>query len=225
MELNSWMSVAEAGVVLGVLLEGSEYIPAIHKRWPALEKIGFLILVVALVADWRFQSMINERQTQALVAAYERIVRLSPRPALMNNKESLAALSNAASRYAGQKFEMFVNMNTADDREEVALTASQIDAVFAGAGWLGPSGRKIEFPNGIGSNVGYNPPKHEGVHGILFETASDAPTGTSEAADEMVKALTSLGLFAYHNKTSTFEGLSVPSRDVIVITVARRLEL
>jgi hypothetical protein len=77
MSSETLMSVAEAGVVLGVLLEGTEYIKFIHQRWPALERIGFAILILSLVADWRFQSQINEQHTQALLAADNRIASLT----------------------------------------------------------------------------------------------------------------------------------------------------
>jgi hypothetical protein len=63
------MSGAEMGVVVGVVLEGTEYVPSIKKRWPFLEKIGFLILVLALIADWDFQSRINTQLTQDLISA------------------------------------------------------------------------------------------------------------------------------------------------------------
>lgn len=71
------MSASEFGVVVGVVLEGTEYIPSIHRRWPILEKIGFLLLVLSLVADWHFQSQINERHTNALLSANTRIAELN----------------------------------------------------------------------------------------------------------------------------------------------------
>jgi hypothetical protein len=74
--LNRLMSVSEFGVVLGVVLEGTEYVPGIHRRWPILERIGFMILVLALVADWHFQSKINERHTRELISARTRIAEL-----------------------------------------------------------------------------------------------------------------------------------------------------
>src|SRR5260370_29078301 len=80
MDLNSLMSVAEFGVVVGVLMEGAEYVPWIHNRWPIIERLGFLILVVSLVADWHFQSAINERQTQALIAPDHRYDCLTKAP-------------------------------------------------------------------------------------------------------------------------------------------------
>jgi hypothetical protein len=153
-----------------------------------------------------------------------RLIRVQPRTALLNNEKALSALASVASEYSGQKFKIFVNLQTADDREEVALCASQINAVLAGAGWLDPLGKKIEFPIGIGSNVGYDPPDRNGVHGILFETYPDAPQRTTEAADKMVETLSSIGLFAYHNQ-SAMKGIPASSHDVMVVTVARRLEL
>jgi hypothetical protein len=77
MEPNSLMSVSEAGVVLGIVLKGTKYVPSIRRRWPPLERIGFAILVLSLVADWHFQSAINERQTQALINAGNRIASLN----------------------------------------------------------------------------------------------------------------------------------------------------
>jgi hypothetical protein len=41
-----------------------------------LEKVGFLVLVLSLVADWHFQSQINERHTNALISANDRIAAL-----------------------------------------------------------------------------------------------------------------------------------------------------
>jgi len=79
MSLNSLMSLSEAGVVLGVVLEGTEYVPVINNKWPQLEKIGFLILVMALVADWHFQSAINDQQTTALISASTRLATLNLR--------------------------------------------------------------------------------------------------------------------------------------------------
>jgi hypothetical protein len=110
MELNSLMSISEAGVVAGVVLEGTEYIPSIHNRWPSLEKIGFLLLVLALVADWHFQSAINEQQTQELIAANNRIVALSPRTALLNGEEPLSRIKGVAAQYSGQRVAMFMNL-------------------------------------------------------------------------------------------------------------------
>src|SRR5712692_2190354 len=74
--LNSLMSAAELGVVIGVVLEGIEHIPSIKARWPILEKIGFAILVLSLIGDWHFQSEINERHTNDLISAHNRIAEL-----------------------------------------------------------------------------------------------------------------------------------------------------
>jgi hypothetical protein len=75
--LNTLMSASEFGVVVGVVLEGTEYVPSIHRRWPVFERIGFLLLVLSLVADWHFQSQINSRHTAALVLANTRIAELN----------------------------------------------------------------------------------------------------------------------------------------------------
>lgn len=227
------MSISEVGVVIGVALEGTEYVPWIHKRWPILERIGFLLLLVSLVADWHFQSAINERQTQALVAADNRIasltsqvIELSPRLRLTNNEAFLTTLAKAASKYSGQKLKLFINLNTADDREEVLGFARQINIVFAGAGWRDPSGNKITFANSIGSNVEYDPPDREGARGVALHTWADAPLRTSKAADEIVEVLRSVGVMAYHSTATTkFSTSGASSHDVLEMTVARRLEL
>jgi hypothetical protein len=97
--------------------------------------------------------------------------------------------------------------------------------VLGDAGWWGPSGEKIDATKGGGlTNMGYDPPNRSGVHGVLVETHRDAAPKTKAAAEALIKVLNSLGLFAYHNN-SDLAGVSVPSDDVIVITVARRLPL
>jgi hypothetical protein len=218
--LNLLMSVSELGVVIGVALEGTEYIPPIHKRWPWLEKLGFMVLVIALLGDWHFQSKINEHLTNDLIAADVRIATLLPRTALLNGGGLKLVLAVAA-RYSGQKFEIFENLETADDREEVHLCAVQIDAVLNGSGWLDPLGKKNAPTKGW--NIGHDPPNRNGVHGILIETHFDAPQQTKAAADALTKALASADLVAYHN-SSPLKDVAVPSTDVIVITVGRRLE-
>jgi hypothetical protein len=64
--LNFWQSVFTIAVVVGVILEGAEHWEDIkHKRWkPVIPKIGFLILVIGLAGEWKFQSLIGQRDTQ-----------------------------------------------------------------------------------------------------------------------------------------------------------------
>ena len=100
------MSASEFGVVAGVVLEGIEYIPAIHRRGPMLEKVGFLVLVLSLVADWHFQSQINERHTNALISANDRIA------ALRSGANQLTKDAATANRHAAD----------AESRAATALT-------------------------------------------------------------------------------------------------------
>src|SRR5260370_42316734 len=138
MELLSFMSVPGAGVFVGVVLEGTEYPPPIHKRWPALEKIGFLILILSLVADWHFQSAINERQTQELIAANNRIARQGPRAELLygdSRKTLVAALKKQ--EFAGQKMETRycgISFSRAYVDEDTMSVAMRLPDVFREAG-------------------------------------------------------------------------------------------
>ena len=218
--LNTLMSVSEFGVVVGVALEGTEYVPCVHAHWPWLKKLGFVVLVISLIGDWHFQSAINTSLTNEIIAADTRIVGLLPRTAILNGQ--LAMLAKVASPYSGQKFKMSANLQTADDREEVRLCAIQLLAMLSGAKWLNPFGKQYDLTKGFDPNIEYDPPDRTGVYGIFFETASGAPLRTQEAAELLTKAVKSIGLFAYHDVVT--KGLPAPSDDVIVITVARRLE-
>jgi hypothetical protein len=90
--LNVLMSLAEIGVIVGVALEGTEYL-AIHNRWPKLTKIGFLIIVLSLIADWRVQSTINRRLADELVGARSIISALTPRNLTFDQEKKLFELA------------------------------------------------------------------------------------------------------------------------------------
>lgn len=90
--LNILMSLAEIGVIIGVALAGTEYL-AIHNRWPKLTKIGFLILVLSLIVDWRVQSKINGHLVDELVAGRSRISALTPRNLTLDQEKKLFELA------------------------------------------------------------------------------------------------------------------------------------
>lgn len=199
MGLNSLMSISEAGVLVGVILEGTEYIPPIHQRWPALEKVGFLVLVLALIADWRFQSAINERQTQDLIAARNRIIALSPRAWFLTpevDKELIAALRP----FAGQKVDFVIWRQDTDpmDPTEQSLLATRLrDDVMIPAGWLDSAGKSFAFdkiasptePRFGGWGNAFEP--------IVISSVNALPTSI------MVKEERSLASVKTHNAAST----------------------
>jgi hypothetical protein len=116
MDLNSLMSLSEAGVVIGVVLEGTEYVPPIHSRWPWLETVGFFMLVIALICDWHFQSAINEQQTRALIAAGDRIAALTKSrnvieqyltPRWVIHQKETESIAAKLKPFAGQQIDLY----------------------------------------------------------------------------------------------------------------------
>lgn len=180
MELNSLMSIAEAGVVLGVILEGTEYVPSVHKRWPVLEKVGFLILVLSLVGDWHFQSAINAQQTQDLIAARNRIIALSPRSWSLTpdvNQKLVAALKP----FAGQKVDLVIRVH--GDTTEPSFFASGLREIFEDSDWRDPLGKPF--------SASFAPlvVDDAGVTGVMIETGPHASSQMGNAATALASAL------------------------------------
>ncbi len=195
MELNSLMSISEAGVVLGVILEGTEYIPPIHRRWPVLEKIGFLVLILALVADWHFQSAINERQTEDLIAANNRIVMLSPRywRLSIDRNKRIAALRP----FAKQKVAIFECSLNRFDTEIPALSMA-IAGVLDESEWLNPWGEPILIPDRRSdpkaTSRTFNKIQFPGTdgrcsQGVFVEVQPNAPPEVRKAATELARQI------------------------------------
>jgi hypothetical protein len=217
MDLNSLMSASEAGVVLGVLLEGTEYVPPIHKRWPSLKKIGFAILVLSLVADWRFQSAINEEQTRLLLAADNRIaslqtklIQVAPRAELLygeSRKKLVGRLKE--SRFASQKVETRfcdASFNRSYIDTETMAFAMLLPSIMQEAGWTADLANRREGCNGTG---------------IWVQVAPNASAQTREAATALADALKALPVGA--NRTADLtsaEGLPTDSETVVVTVEA-----
>ena len=188
MELNFWMSVAEAGVVLGVVLEGTEYIPPIHRRWPFLEKIGYLILIIALVGDWHFQTAINDKQTRELIDADNRIVGLSPRYWLMNAGGE--RIASALKPFAGQKVVIF-ECTDVDPREEMSA-ALDLAIRFREAGWVNAWGQRMtgsEPADRVMFRVTEQGDAGRCSQGLFIEVKSAARPRTRLAAKTLERAL------------------------------------
>jgi hypothetical protein len=172
------MSIAEAGVLFGVLLEGTEYIPPIRKRWPALEKIGFLVLVISLAADWRFQSAINEQQTDDLIKAEQRLENerqaratieqyLHPRFPKQKQTEEIAARLKP---FEGQK----IDVSWYPKDQEANLFGGIMADVLRG--WCGWKVNIVRLDVGqYGSMIAYDPknPQAEKAAKALFAAMTD----------------------------------------------------
>ena len=195
MELNSFMSLSEAGVVVGVLLEGTEYIPPIHRRWPVLEKLGFFILVLALVADWHFQSAINERQTDELISANNRIIALAPRYwMLVEGPEDIVP---KLAPFASQKVVILQCQDSRYDPNEISAAADSLAFRLDTADWLNAWGERIllPYPASAGKGRMYNkivfdnPDRGRCSQGVFVEAKLTAPQRVRDAAKTLANAL------------------------------------
>jgi hypothetical protein len=202
------MWVSEAGVVLGVVLEGTEYVPPIHKRWPTLEKIGFLILVLSLVADWHFQSMINEEQTQDLIAAENRIVRMGPRAELLYGESRTNLVTGLKKpEFAQQKVEIKVcdvsfNQYFVDD--DTLTVAERLQGILQESGW------SADLPDRKRCNGGT---------GIWIQVSPKASRHTRDAAALLTASLKTLPMEADQTADLVAPEEVPKSVDTIVITV------
>jgi hypothetical protein len=217
MELNSLMSISEAGVVLGVILEGTEYIPPIHRRWPVLEKLGFLILILALIADWHFQSAINERQTQNLISANNRIIALSPRYWLLSGQSAQAMVINL-SAFRGQKIDIRIGPGVPEVAvmQEPDMFAAMLATLLVRAGWFAPDGSPLLLP------------KYEfrgaNLEGLGIEIVTNAPSRTRSAAQALHKELKKMSL-PVRTELTPMPNVSWPRGDdssTIVLTVGNK---
>jgi hypothetical protein len=218
MELNSLMSIAEAGVVFGVILQGTEYVPPIHRRWPALEKVGFLVLVLALVADWHFQSAINERQTQDLITANNRIAMLARRyqRLWLDQDKRVAALKP----FAKQKVAILACSSDPWNTEIPAL-ALEIAGILDNSNWLNPWGEPILVRNGPGSGGLFNKiefPASDGrcTQGLFVEVPPTAPREVRKAATVLAEQVTGWDIDRLNWPWPSF----LPAKnDIILVTV------
>jgi len=219
------MSISEVGVVLGVVLEGTEYIPPIHRRWPALEKIGFLVLVLALVADWHFQSAINERQTQDLIRANNRIVGLSPRYQWLwpDKDRRVAALKS----FAKQKVAILECSSNRWDTEIPAL-AMAIAGLLDDSDWLNPWGKSILVPDRhsepkaasrMFNKIIFDATDGRCTQGVFVERPPNAPSSVRKAATELATEI--LGVDMGHLNWPWPSFLPVED-DMILVTVGIR---
>lgn len=215
--LNILMSVSELGVVTGVILEGTEYVPTIHQRWPILEKVGFFILILSLVGDWHFQSAINQQQTEALIAANSRIATLLPRSlALYSDSDEIA---QALSSWRGQKVDIMLGVGSAKSMailEEPFGTAFALDWTLDHAGWL----RTTAIGSGFHA-------RGIDIVGISIEVLPEASANTRAAALELHSQLAKASLDVWMDTGFSPDPTSPwPKRDdasTIVVTIGTKL--
>lgn len=175
--LNTLMSVSEFGVVTGVVLEGTEYIPAIHRKWPWLERVGFLVLVIALIGDRHFQSAINKQQSQDLIAARDRIVALSPRGWLLTpdvNNQVIAELKP----FAGQRVDFVIwrqGANSANTTEQSFFISRLWDNVLGFAGWVDWTGRSLASNEAFRADQHARPAWPGAVSALVISSENSLP--------------------------------------------------
>jgi hypothetical protein len=226
MELNSLMSMSEAGVVVGVLLEGAEYIPPIHRRWPALEKIGFLVLVLALVADWHFQSAINEHQTEDLISANNRLIALAPRywRVLTDRDKRVTALKPFAKQKVAILECSFVPLTDA----EIPALSMTLASLLDESDWRNAWGESISLPdrtNTTATSRLFNKidfmslDKGRCTQGLFVEVAPTAPSQTRNAATELAKAILAVDLGRLNWPWPSF---LPPANDIIIVSVGTK---
>jgi hypothetical protein len=205
--LNFLMSCAEAGVVVGVILEGTEHIPRIHKRWPKLERLGFIVLVVCLIGDWNFQARINEHNTNDLIAAKNRIVELSPRYWLLTTEVN-KSLVDTLKPFAGQRIELKLCSGIDDWHEAAQTTLMLWDNVFNPAKWL----------------VKYSPEPCGGSGGSMaVGITATAAAKTISAAKALVSTLHGAGLMpGDHRDVTVFPNSELKSSDTIALIIFGR---
>ncbi len=121
-----------------------EYIPPVYRRWPALEKIGFFVLVLALVADWHFQSAINKRQIQDLIAANNWIAMLSLRHRGYGRTETSALL---LSNLSLSKRWQLLRAHQTDGTPKFQHFRWEIADILDDSDWLNPWGESILIPS------------------------------------------------------------------------------
>jgi hypothetical protein len=181
--LNFLMSLAEIGVIVGVALAGTEYL-AIHDRWPKLTKIGFLILVLSLIADWRAQSKINSHLVDELVAARSRIRVLSPRNLTLDQEKTLFELARRSKGVPG-------TLLWPQDDAEVNHIASQMMLVLGS--W------KIQY-----INVALTSAMISGIQVRTFSGATkEQRTAASVFAEQLAKCLPNISLSIDQRVTPT----------------------
>lgn len=117
LDVTIWM------VVVGVLLEGVEYIEEIRAHgwqlknpWKALPIFGFAILVVGLAGEWYASTVIHGRDA-------DRIASLSPRDLNLKQRLAIAALCGSFSKRP------VIVTSPAGDTESFRLGAEILDAL------------------------------------------------------------------------------------------------
>jgi hypothetical protein len=106
--LNIALSICTGLVVLGVFLEIAEYVEqelsAIGKHiyWlKTIPRLGFLLLLVGLAGEWKFQSAIGQFET-------DRIVALSPREI---SQEARQAIGKSCEKFSGRTVRITTEYN------------------------------------------------------------------------------------------------------------------
>jgi hypothetical protein len=184
-----------------------------------IQKIGFLILIVALVGDWHFQSAINEEQTDELVSAQNRIVALSPRYWLMGAGGE--RIVSALKPFARQRVVIFNCENI--DPIEPMTAAMGLATCLREAEWTNAWGQPMtgsEPADRLMFRV-VDPTVGRCSQGIFIEVQPTAPSRTRRAAKALATALNQENIAAMD-----FDRLNWPYppdlptvNDVIVVSI------